>query len=61
MPSGVRGCVCREVVNGGVGSCHPERVGVILHVGGHVPGLLYMSSFIDWEGDESWGDVLSEF
>src|SRR6202046_5936961 len=52
---------CREVVDRGVGSCHAESVGVVLHVNSDVPSLLHEPSFLDQEGDESGGYVLPEF
>ena len=51
---------CRKVEDGGVGPCHAESVGIILHVNGDVPGLLHLSSFLNQEWDEPGGNVLPE-
>ena len=51
---------CREVMDGGIGSCHAESVGIVLHVNGDIPSLLHAPSFFDQEGNEPGGYVLPE-
>ena len=52
--------MCREVVDGGVGSCHAKSIEIVLHVNSDIPGLLFMSSLFNHKGDESGGGMFSQ-
>ena len=49
-----------ETMDGGVGSCPAESIGVVLHVNGDIPSLLQVPSVFDLEWDEPGRNVLPE-